>query len=76
MPVWLSKMVLAPAVLHILLQAGNEAQQSLTPDRERVYLKWSDCCSLFLVGPRGLVLLVVCHLFAVPILVLWVELKK
>jgi hypothetical protein len=43
-----------------------EAQQSLTPA-----VDWLDS----LIGPRGLVL-VVSHVFAVPVLVLWVELEK
>jgi hypothetical protein len=61
MPVWLSKMILAQHFLH-----GLPRHSLITPA-----IDWLDS----LIGPAGL-LLVVSHLFAIPVLVLWVGLEK
>jgi hypothetical protein len=63
MLVWLSKMVFGPAFLHRMLRL---VKQSLTPA-----VDWLNS----LIGPGGLHL-AVSHLFAVPVLVLWVGLEK
>jgi len=65
MPVWLSKMVLAQHFAEFA-EAGNMAQQSLTPA-----LHWLEC----LIAPGGF-LLAVSHLFAVLVFSLCVGLGK
>jgi hypothetical protein len=54
------------SILAQFAEAGKKAQQSLTPA-----VDWLDTS----IGRGGLVL-VVSHLFAIPILVLWVGLEK
>jgi hypothetical protein len=55
---------LQPSIFPQDVEVGKRKQQSLTPA-----VDWLDS----LIGPGGL-LLVVSHLFAVPVLVLWVGL--
>jgi hypothetical protein len=74
MPVWLRKMVLAQHFFHSLLRLAkgtanpNPAREDYSLLCDRLLLPVSDWPST-LIGPGGL-LLVVSHLYAVPVLVL------
>jgi hypothetical protein len=72
MPVWLSKMVLAQHFCHSLLRLVKGTANP-NPAREDYSLLCARPSTL--IGPGGL-LLVVSHLYAVPVLVLKVGLEK